>query len=96
LKNNFSPELRRKIISGYIKKKMNEKYTWTMLMREFGYATGKKPLNNPLEFLNNAVDVAKNIPADFWEATTDGTVASKVAGLVVQKTPETVTGSGKW
>jgi hypothetical protein len=80
LKNNFSPELRRKIISGYIKKKMNEKYTWTMLMREFGYATGKKPLNSPLEFFNNAVDVAKNIPADFWEATTDGTVASKVAG----------------
>jgi hypothetical protein len=80
LKNNFSPELRRKIISGYIKKKMNEKYTWTMLMREFGYATGKKPLNNPLEFFDNAVDVAKNIPADFWEATTDGTVASKVAG----------------
>jgi hypothetical protein len=80
LKNNFSPELRRKIITGYIKKKMNEKYTWTILLREFGYETGKKPLNNPLDFFNNAVEVAKNIPADFLEATTDGTIASKVAG----------------
>jgi hypothetical protein len=80
LKKNFSPELKRKIIEGYIKKKMNDKYTWGMLLKEFGYERNKKAIGTNLDLFNSSLEVAKDIPEDFRKAIIDGTVASKVAG----------------
>jgi hypothetical protein len=80
LAKNFSPELKRQIIAGYIKEKMNSKYTWNMLLKEFGYEANKKAIGNNLDLFGSTLEVARNIPEDFWKATTDSTIASKVAG----------------
>jgi hypothetical protein len=83
LLKNYSPALKRKIVEGFIKEKIKDKYTWEMLIKEFGYETYKKPVSNPKDLFNNALEVTQNIPQDFLKSMTDGTVASTVAGDVI-------------
>jgi hypothetical protein len=83
LLRNYSPTLKRKIVEGFIREKMKEKYTWKMLIKEFGYETYKKPASNPQDLFNNALEVAQNIPQDFLKSMTDGTVASTATGDVL-------------
>jgi hypothetical protein len=80
LLKNYSPKLKRKIIEGFIKDKMNSKYTWKMLLKEFGYETFKKSASNPQQLFDNALEITRNIPQDFWKKMMDGTVASTAAG----------------
>jgi hypothetical protein len=80
LLRNYSPELKRKIIEGFIKEKMRDKYTWGMLIKEFSSETFKKSASNPQDLFNTALEITQNIPQDFWKKMTDGTVASTAAG----------------
>jgi hypothetical protein len=80
LLKNYSPTLRRKIIEGFIIKKMNDKYTYQMLIKEFSYAAIKKSASDPQDLFNNALEITQNIPQDFWKSMTDGTVAATAAG----------------
>jgi hypothetical protein len=83
LLKSYSPTLKRKIVEGFIKEKIKEKYTWEMLIKEFGYETYKKPASNPKDLFNNALEVTQNIPQDFLKSMTDGTVTSTAAGDVI-------------
>ena len=94
LLKSYSPTLKRKIIEGFIKEKIKDKYTWEMLIKEFGYETYKKPVSNPKDLFNNALEVTQNIPQDFLQSMTDGTVASTVAGDVIDTLIQAATTQG--
>jgi hypothetical protein len=90
LLKNYSPELKRRIIQGFITQKMNEKYTWKMIFEQLGYEAYKKSASNPQDLLNNTLEIVQNVPQDFWKNMTDGTVAATAAGDVVDTLVQTV------
>jgi hypothetical protein len=90
LLKNYSPELKRRIIQGFIIQKMNEKYTWKMIFEQLGYEAYKKSASNPQDLLNNTLEIVQNVPQDFWKNMTDGTVAATAAGDVVDTLVQTV------
>jgi hypothetical protein len=76
----YSSELKREIIKGFLREKVGGKYTWSMLLKELGQDSYKKSFNDPSQLFNNSLEILKNVPDDFWKATSNGTIASRAAG----------------
>jgi hypothetical protein len=76
----YSKELRRKIVRKFIIDKIKEKYTWKMLIQELGYESFKRTASNSQDIFDNSLEIIKNIPQDFWDDLKDGTIQSAAAG----------------